>query len=612
MSFLNLAAFGFAVFIPLVILLYFLKLKRKEQIVSSTFLWRKAAADLQANQPFQKLRRNLLLFLQLLILAALIFALARPYLHAQFSHGKFMVVIMDASASMKATDVGKSRFEEAKKDALGFVDGLMPGDTMLVITSAAKNQVATGFSGDKAQLRRAIQSLQPTDTIANIKDAVILASSLLSEKKGGTIVLLSDGAFEPLTDVTLANCTLNFVKIGKSNNNVAITALDVRPVSEKPGTYQAFVAVRNYKKKPVTTTLSFYMNDKLADAREISIPADGKISQVFDKLDVSGGVITAKLDIQDDLAVDNVASSVLSDNLKSKILLVSKGNYFLERALALNPDLEVSMMNPANYTRQEGFDAVIFDNCAPANLPAGNYWFLNSIPSDVPIKLLGDVKDPTILDWNRTHDITRFVNFGTVEFASVKKVELPGSAQVLLESKETPLIYTLEDKGKRMVFCGFDFMDTNLPLRVGFPIFVSNTLSWLKSQSATQNFGQVRTGTILPVYHSADDNEISVTGPTGQVTKLDVRQNPVYFDGIDKVGVYQIKIGKTIHRFTANLQSEEESNLEPRDVVMVGTQSVQGHTGSLMSNKEIGWWFALIALLVVVGEWWVYHRRITA
>ena len=96
MSFLNIAAFGFAALIPLVILLYFLKLKRKEQVISSTFLWQKAIADLQANQPFQKLRRNLLLILQLLIISALIFSLARPYLRAKLVRGKYMVIILDA------------------------------------------------------------------------------------------------------------------------------------------------------------------------------------------------------------------------------------------------------------------------------------------------------------------------------------------------------------------------------------------------------------------------------------------------------------------------------------------------------------------------------------
>src|SRR4051812_10010952 len=69
---------GAAIFVPLLLVLYFLKLRRREMTVPSTLLWKKAIQDLQVNAPFQKLRRNLLLLLQLLILLFLLLALSRP------------------------------------------------------------------------------------------------------------------------------------------------------------------------------------------------------------------------------------------------------------------------------------------------------------------------------------------------------------------------------------------------------------------------------------------------------------------------------------------------------------------------------------------------------
>src|SRR5438067_13190470 len=88
----------------LIVLMYILKLKRKDVVVSSTFLWRQVIRDVQANAPFQKLRKNLLLLLQLIIATLVIFALPRPFLQRMSHGGRDVVVIIDTSASMSAVD----------------------------------------------------------------------------------------------------------------------------------------------------------------------------------------------------------------------------------------------------------------------------------------------------------------------------------------------------------------------------------------------------------------------------------------------------------------------------------------------------------------------------
>ena len=100
-----------------ILLLYMLKLRRQEVKVSSTLLWQMLLEDRQANVPWQKLRRNLLLLVQLLILAALIFALLRPALPSDTIGNAEVIVVLDASASMQATDVSPSRFDAAKDEA---------------------------------------------------------------------------------------------------------------------------------------------------------------------------------------------------------------------------------------------------------------------------------------------------------------------------------------------------------------------------------------------------------------------------------------------------------------------------------------------------------------
>src|SRR6266567_1169457 len=124
MNFLAPAAFAFALAIPVVVVLYLLKRKRVVKLVPSTLLWQKFLAETQASAPFQRLRKNWLLILQILLLLLAVLALSRPYFATRAKPAQLRVVILDSSASMQATDETPSRFEKARAEALKWVDSL--------------------------------------------------------------------------------------------------------------------------------------------------------------------------------------------------------------------------------------------------------------------------------------------------------------------------------------------------------------------------------------------------------------------------------------------------------------------------------------------------------
>src|SRR5438105_4412778 len=164
MSFLSPAGFAFVAAIPVVIVFYLLKRKRVVKLISSTLLWQKFLAETQASAPFQRLRHNWLLILQLLMLALVIFALARPYFAGQSRSSRLRVVILDVSASMQSTDEKPSRFEKARAEALKWVDGLRDADQMVVLQAAANTEVKQSATSDKSALRRALQNCTATDS----------------------------------------------------------------------------------------------------------------------------------------------------------------------------------------------------------------------------------------------------------------------------------------------------------------------------------------------------------------------------------------------------------------------------------------------------------------
>src|SRR5512145_1028988 len=133
MHFLTPLGFFLAALAIPILLLYMLKLRRKQVQVSSTFLWVQLLRDQQANAPWQKLKRNLLLILQLLILAALVIAFARPAIRVPTVASGSVIVLRDASASMNATDVNPSRFAEARRAVEPLIDGLSSASTMTLI-----------------------------------------------------------------------------------------------------------------------------------------------------------------------------------------------------------------------------------------------------------------------------------------------------------------------------------------------------------------------------------------------------------------------------------------------------------------------------------------------
>src|SRR5713226_8531126 len=178
MSLLVPAALAFGVIIPVILLLYFMRPKRQERVVSSTLLWQQALQDLQASRPWQKLRVTRLLLLQILAAIVIVLVLARPATFIRSPIGGDTIIILQASASMQATDVAPSRFEEAKNEIADLISGIGPDDHVSLITMARTPQVLIAESQDKGQLNAALQRAKVTNQDADLEQALSLATAL--------------------------------------------------------------------------------------------------------------------------------------------------------------------------------------------------------------------------------------------------------------------------------------------------------------------------------------------------------------------------------------------------------------------------------------------------
>lgn len=602
-------------FIPLggiVVLLYLLKLKRVEHVVSSVFLWRDAVADIQANAPFQKLKKSLLLLLQLLALLFLAVAIARPYIRAQGISDNKIVVIIDSSASMQSTDISPSRFENAKSRAKSVVGEMGPGDSMLVVTAGAKARVVSSFSSDKRALTTAISALKPADTGCNMRQAMVLALSLVQgkSKQPPRVVVLSDGGFGALSDLSAANAKLDFVKIGRRCDNVAITGLDSRKTLS--GDQQVFIGLRNFADRERRFNLEIYLNDQLLDIREETLKPGETKQEILPDTANLGGRITAKLDVPDDLAADNSGSVYLTRRRKIEVLLVSKGNIFLQNALNLDPRTQLTRSDsvPSGFARS-GYDLVVFDSITPPkSLPSGGYLLVNTSAAQGPADQGAAVAGPTIIDSDKHHPASAYVDFAGMRVANAHYLKPKPWASAIVEGEGGAVAAAGSDQGRRFVQLGFSLMESDFPLRVGFPIFVANCLDWLSPATESGAGDSVRTGQAMYIDVGPETKSLTVIRPDGSKQSLPVTQTPVIFDDTDRAGVYRVE-GKGVKReFACNLSSPAESGTAPKDALTVGARKFASSTKAIRTNRE----FYSIAVMIVLGvltfEWYAYHRRI--
>ena len=401
MNFLAPLGLLFGLFLPAVVILYLLKLKRINLPISSTLLWRRSLEDLKANTPFQKLKRNLLLFLQLLIMALLTFVIARPVLNLGGLEGQSFIVLIDRSASMAATDVNTNRLEEAKDKAIDLVNDMSMGDRMMVVSYDSKARVLSTFEQDKAVLRSVIRAIETSDAPTQITDALNIARSAAELQPNPEIIIFSDGQFIVPPDFPLGSNAVRFIPIGQSDDNAGIIDLVVRRDFSLSQNYQVLAGIKNTGKQEkniyvelwgegdihgeiesgtdtVTTTAagggknpSNEVKRELMDAREITLKSGENQTIIFKDPGTFPEKIEVILDSDDKLDSDNHAWALIPKDEIINVLLVSSGNYFLERVLNLDVRSSIGTVSPVNYTGPENYDLVVFDTFAPETLVPG-------------------------------------------------------------------------------------------------------------------------------------------------------------------------------------------------------------------------------------------------
>ena len=636
MNFLAPAAFTLAILLPVIIIMYLLKLRRTEQVVSSVYLWRKMVRDVEANAPWQRLRRNLLLILQLLFLITLILALARPFSWVSGYSGQSAILILDTSASMAATDITPSRLESAKNQAHQITDNLPEDSRITVISAGIKAQVMVASSLDRRQIHQAIDNIHTQMGGSDMAVALQLASAIAARMPDTQVIILSDGRVT-LPQTLGIKGDVHYSPIGISGDNQAISLLNAQ-IAPGGESVTAFARVINYSAQETSRRLAIYAEGQLINVYDLTIKSGEAQPVLAEGLPAGTSLVEAKLlpdeNINDNLPVDDQAVAVIQRNQPARVTLVTQGNRFLETALSLLPNLIVT--RPDDPNNLPAADLTIFDAFIPltTTLPSGSLLFIGPPRSTDYFTITGNLQQPVPLAADPDETLLKHIALEGINILDAVQIALPDWARPVIvanipgQEQQAPLLFVGESiEGRRVAVLAFDLRHSDLPLQIAFPLLLANLTQWLAPGSAGEIPTQVAPGDAVTFNVPAVDSsgqavsEVSVTQPDGSVARLAVDTGQVVFADTDQLGLYTINftaLDSTDQSedalFAVNLFSPQESAIDPAGSLPIVGSQTDGSQSTDEQRARREWWrpWALLALLLLTIEWLVYQRNALA
>lgn len=638
--------------VPLIVLFHMRHTTPPRRYVGSLRFWQ--AADPRPAEE-RRLRRpplSLPLLLQILAVALLAFALARPATANQIAaiapglHGEpqHLLLLLDGSTSMAAIPPGatQSRWESARQEALARLAPLREGDvvTFMLLGAHPLTETASSNAG-LVSLRQRITDLAQPGGRADLDAALALAADLRLPNLERSLVLISDGAVT--VDPAVAAATgapITLVVAGgetedAQRGNLAVTEIAVRPATDGSGTLTLFASLANYGTEPVDTSVTV-VGDGLDIGRgETTLAAGGDPASLQWVLPPGVGEIRVRIDAPDQLLADNTATILpLADgeagsSIAPHILLVTDLPGALARALmsldnvqvSIEPSDNVAAISAANY------DLAVFDRVTPPadlvdNLPAPSLWV--APPADGPFPTNEDVTEPKVSRVRAGDPLLDGVDLAGATFGPTATFTLGPDDTEIVGAADGPILYQTHLGAQPALVLTVDPETSNLPKRVAFPILVANMVDALAPDGVP---AAVALGESLVYTPRAATARVEIAPPEGDpidftVSETDGTNRGVVFTETGVPGIYtvteydafELPLGSA--RFVVNAGHRLESNLRADPNLAAALATATGVSTTGVREERVDLWpvLALAALGVIVLEWlwalWAARTRV--
>lgn len=621
MSFLNPAGLWGLLGIPVLILIYLIKPKFQERLVTSTFIWKLSKKYQKKKLPWQI--TNLLLFvMQLITIVALSFILARPVIVTEDGAAE-KIVILDASGSMLVEGKNGSRFDAAKEQICDLADDMESYGKMTVILAASESRVLMERSDSAANIKEALERTECTYGEAALQEAFVLAKEVITENPEAAVYLFTDREYEENESIIVVN-------VAETAWNVAISSLSAERAGNRNLIFSA--ELTSYGADTAATVV-LYVDGVLADAQMVGLVADMPAVVEFADFGIRE-YESAKVYVEaaDAVAYDNEYHLFDKKSTEYEVLLVSEEPTFLEAALmtydtitvttvASLEELDLGAQQMPDGSIMEnipstGYDLYIYDGMVPKELPGdGSVWMFHPdrIPKGVTFKMGEEIVSESYLEVapdSGTELFAAISNEVSVSEVYINEyVELYSALgfETIFTCDGAPVILVGETENARAALFAFDLGATNLPLRIAFPALIHNLVSY--SLSPVLDAASYEVGNTITLNKVSGTSLTSVMADNPAAVPQHHVKLPVSFVA-EKPGVY------TVSRVLMDETTEEsnyfvsfpkaESNLTAHGGVLPELDAAEAE---VHYEKEITRWLVIALLLLLVVEYILQHRE---
>jgi len=484
-----------------------------------------------------------------------------------------------------------------------------------IVEAGRQAVVQSGFTDNSRKAADQVNRLAPSDAAARLAPAVYLALSFVNSDAGDVVYLLTDGADSDMAALVKNHPGIRPIIAGEEGRNVGITKFEFRQQLDGSNQYEFMLEVKNFDASPLACSIRLSLDNVILFDQPTRFDAREKKLLILPYAGVIGGIARAALDTDDDFAVDNQAYLSLNTAKDIWVLLVSEGNPFLEKLLAAYPNFHVNTVKeimPSSWQAQTARnDIVIVDRQNFQPTQRGNFLLIDSYSPAIPVAKTGDVRRIRNPVWDRTHPLTADVDLSGLIVTQGSRLEADKRLVPVVASDQGGLLYTYEQGGLRAVLLSFDITRSDLPLKVAFPVMMSNIFNWLNPHKLEFSILQTRAGEPFDIYLSPQTDIFYTRAPYEKWQKQQAAGIPFRFADTRKVGIYTVSENNRQRYFTVNLCDEAESDIAPQSIDTETGRPAPKPLAREIDVRQPLWTafiLAVCALLMVEWHFWLKNR----